>query len=141
MGLLRPVGRSGWVALALLLAAAGEPALAQGGRVADAFAGMSAEGRRVMSAAMLGTDSEPMAEAARAARERVLRLLEADPLDPQALAEAMRAEDELYIAQVNQRRQRMLAAYGQLSAADRRALAQASRAQGDPRRRSTGRMR
>lgn len=129
MGRMVPGG--GWrrVALAFVLAVAGGPALAQGGRVADAFAGMSPEGRRVMSAAMLGTDSEPMVEAARAARERVLQALEADPLDPQALGDAMRAEDDIYIAQLNQRRQRLLVAYGQLSAADRKAYAAASRAE------------
>ncbi|WP_448582392.1 hypothetical protein [Thermaurantiacus sp.] len=121
----------GWRLGAMTLLLLAGPALAQAGRttVADAFAGMSPEGRRIMSAAILGTRSEATREAMRAARERVLQLLEADTLDQRALGEAMRAEDDLLLTELNQRRQRMAAAYAQLSAADRKAYVAAIRAQ------------
>lgn len=126
----------GWrlPAMALLLLAG--PALAQGARapVSDAFAGMSPEGRRIMSAAVLGTRSETTRQAVQAARERVLQILEADTLDQRALGEAMRTEDDLLLTELNQRRQRMLAAFAQLSAADRKAYVAAIRAQQGQRR-------
>ncbi len=123
--------RTRWLAGGVALLVMAAPVWAQGGRVTDAFAGMSPEGRRVMSAAFLDTRSEPSREAASAARERVLALLEADTLDQRALGEAMRAEDDILITQLNQRRQRMMQAFSQLSAADRKAWVRAVRAQRD----------
>ncbi|MFQ3595403.1 MAG: hypothetical protein SNJ63_04770 [Sphingomonadaceae bacterium] len=127
------MAKSLWLAGALALGLVAAPATAQGARMgrpaADAFAGMSAEGRRIMTAALLETRSDPLRPAAREAQERVLRVLEGDPLDRRALAEAMKAEDDLIMAELNERRERMLAAYAQLSAADRKAYVKLSREQ------------
>ncbi len=124
------------IRIAMLVAAlAAGPVAAQGrggGPMADAFAGMSPEGRRIMSSAMLENRADPARDAVRTAHERVLKILEADPLDRRALAEAMKAEDAAFVAHLDQRRERMLEAFGALSAADRRAYAAANRSMQGP---------
>ncbi|WP_194744769.1 periplasmic heavy metal sensor [Thermaurantiacus tibetensis] len=127
----KDVLRAGLLAVALALAAGAGPAEAQGRRGmqgSDMFAGMSPEGRRVMSAALLDSRSDPLRAQVEAAHEATLRLLEADPLDREALARAMQEEDALLARQLEARRERLLEAFAKLSAADRRAWAAGNRA-------------
>lgn len=98
-----------------------------GGR--HAFASMSEAGRATMRNAMRdGGDRREDRDAIKAARERMLTILEADRLDTAALKRAM--EDERRIAEgSHQRRQTaMLQAFQQLSVADRKAFVSDSRA-------------
>lgn len=136
--------------VAALLIGAASPALAQaapppppignGGRSmmagpmggGRAFPSMSEAGRETMRTAMRGGDDRREdRDAIRAARERMLTILEADRLDTGALKRAM--EDERRIAEnSHQRRQAaMMQAFQQLSAADRKAFVADSRAMKD----------
>lgn len=118
-----------WVrgaAVALLLAGT-VPALAQdGGGMrgprAEMFAAMSETGRATMLAAMRGMDMKTSAVEVKAARDRMLAVLDAERLDPAALRHAMEDEQRAVNAQRDKRQTAMLTAFQQLSLADRRAF-------------------
>lgn len=93
------------------------------------FPSLSEAGRAAMRDAMKsGGDRREEREGVRAARDRMLSLLEADRLDPAALKRAM--DDERNAANASRERHQaaMLAAFGKLSAADRKAFVVDSRA-------------
>ena len=94
-----------------------------------AFPSMSEAGRKTMSEAMrAGGDRKVEREAVKAARDRMLAILDADRLDTNALKRAM--EDERNAANSNRERRQsaMLGAFGKLSVADRKAFVADSRA-------------
>jgi hypothetical protein len=98
--------------------------------VGDAFGGMSAEGRRLMTEAHLaGFDPGARAGVERA-RERTLGVLAADPLDEMALKAALDEEAGLVRRSADARRDRLFDAYRKLSPADRKAYVAASRGGG-----------
>ncbi len=139
------LARSGAM-LALLLAAAapvsaqmppppGAPAMAashHGGRGMHGrgmFASMSEAGRKTMMEAMRGGgDRRAEREQVKAARDRMLTLLEAERLDTGALKRAL--DDERNAANASRERHQaaMLAAFGKLSLADRKAFVADTRA-------------
>ncbi len=92
------------------------------------FAGMSDAGKATMHGAL--HDGEPLAdhEATHAARDRMLAVLDADRLDPVALRRAMDDEREAANAAKARRQGAMVAAFQQLSLADRRAFVVNARA-------------
>ncbi len=95
----------------------------------DAFASMSEAGRATMREAMqAGGDRKTDREAVRAARDRMLAVLDADRLDNAALKRAM--EDERNAANSSRERHQaaMLTAFGKLSVADRKAFVADARA-------------
>jgi uncharacterized membrane protein len=94
-----------------------------------AFPSMSEAGRKTMSEAMrAGGDRKVEREAVKAARDRMLAILDADRLDTAALKRAM--EDERNAANANRERHQaaMITAFGKLSVADRKAFVADSRA-------------
>jgi Spy/CpxP family protein refolding chaperone len=94
-----------------------------------AFASMSEAGRQTMWDAMrAGGDRQADREAVKAARDRMLTILEADRLDSGALRRAM--DDERNAANASRERHQaaMLAAFGKLTVADRKAFVADSRA-------------
>lgn len=131
--------------IALLLAAAA-PAVAQmpppspgadamsgrhGGRMhgRDMFASMSEAGRKTMMEAMRsGGDRRAERAEVKAARDRMLTLLEADRLDNAGLKRAL--DDERNAANANRERHQaaMLAGFTKLSVADRKAFVADARA-------------
>ncbi len=127
--------RAGMLAAALLAAV---PALAQfegpppggpDGREMDRrgprpFAGMSEAGRRAVTEALRPSSDVDRAERARvgAARDRMLAVLGADRLDPQALKRAMDDERDAATAMHARRQAAVLQALQVLSTADRRAF-------------------
>ena len=93
------------------------------------FASMSEAGRKTMMEAMrAGGDRRDEMQQVKAARDRMLTLLEADKLDSAALKRAL--DDERNAANANRERHQaaMLAAFGKLSAADRKAFVVDARA-------------
>lgn len=93
------------------------------------FASMSDAGRATMREAMqAGGDRKEDRAAVKAARDRMLTLLEADRLDTAAVKRAM--EDERKAANAGRERHQaaMLAGFSKLSAADRKAFVADSRA-------------
>lgn len=137
MGFVRAAG------LVLLMAAG--PVLAQpappeppkqergmGGRGmrGEMFAGMSEAGRGVMREAMRAGREDRMAnrEQVKAARDRMLGVLEADRLDVAALKRAMDDERKAADASHDRRQTAMLAAYQKLSVEDRKAFVAGARA-------------
>ncbi|PZN95416.1 MAG: hypothetical protein DCF31_06775 [Alphaproteobacteria bacterium] len=94
-----------------------------------AFASMSEAGRKTMWEAMRGNeDRKENRQAVKAARDRMLTILDADRLDTNALKRAM--DDERNAATVSRERHQaaMLTAFGKLSVADRKAFVADSRA-------------
>jgi uncharacterized membrane protein len=143
---MKIVARSGAM-IALLLAAAapvaaqtpppqpGAPAMAaghHGGRGMHGrgmFASMSEAGRKTMMEAMrAGGDRRAERDQVKAARDRMLTLLEAERLDTGALKKAL--DDERNAASASRERHQaaMLAAFGKLSVADRKAFVADARA-------------
>jgi len=88
------------------------------------FSGMSAEGRRQLFQAMRSTADER--SAAKTARDRINALVAADRLDSAALRRAMDDERKLMDSQRSRRQAATLAAIEKLSAADRKAFAEAT---------------
>ena len=92
------------------------------------FASMSEAGRATMMAAMRGPDHKNAHMATKAARDRMLAVLDADRLDPVALRRAMDDEREAATAMKVKEQAGMLAAFQRLSLADRRAFVADARA-------------
>lgn len=93
------------------------------------FASMSEAGRKTMTEAMhAGGDRKAEHEQVKAARDRMLTLLEADRFDMAAVKRAM--DDERTAANANRERHQaaMLAAFAKLSTADRKAFVVDARA-------------
>jgi Spy/CpxP family protein refolding chaperone len=94
-----------------------------------AFPSMSEAGRKTMMDAMQqGGDRKAERETVRAARDRMLTILDADRLDSAALKRAM--DDERNAANASRERHQaaMLGAFGKLSVTDRKAFVTDSRA-------------
>jgi uncharacterized membrane protein len=142
---MKIVARSGAM-IALLLAAAapvaaqmpppppgaGMPGMGHGQRGMHGrgmFASMSEAGRKTMMEAMrAGGDRRAERDQVKAARDRMLTLLEAERLDTGALKKAL--DDERNAASASRERHQaaMLAAFGKLSVADRKAFVADARA-------------
>lgn len=105
------------------------------------FAGMSDAGRATMREAMqAGGDPRTEHEAVKAARDRMLTLLDADKLDTAALKRAM--DDERRAAEVSREKRQaaMLAGFTKLSVADRKAFVTNARAMKDRMEQRMGKM-
>lgn len=113
-----------WALVPLALGMA-SPALAQAGpgarAMGDMFAGMSAEGRQIMTQAMMSARDPAVRDQLRAAHEQVLGLLSQPSVDRGALEKAMQAEDRIMIDQIQKQSESMLKAFMLLNAADRKA--------------------
>jgi Spy/CpxP family protein refolding chaperone len=93
------------------------------------FPSMSEAGRATMREAMMaGGDRRTDRAKVEAAREKMLAALQADTFDAAAVKRAMDEEQAIAIATKQQRQAAMLAAFGKLSAADRKAFVTDSRA-------------
>lgn len=93
------------------------------------FAGMSEAGRTTMREAMkAGGDPRAEHEAVKAARDRMLVILDADTLDTSALRRAMDDERKAAEATREKRQAAMLAGFTKLSVADRKAFVRNARA-------------
>ncbi len=106
------------------------------------FAGLSDAGRTAMRDVMkAGGDPRSDHYAVKAARDRMLVVLDADKLDVSALKRAM--EDERKAAQIghDRRQAAMLAGFGKLSAADRKAFVASARTMRDRMEARVGQMR
>ncbi len=86
------------------------------------FTGMSDAGKATLHAAMHDGDPQTDHAATRAARDRMLAVLDADRLDATALRRAMDDEREAANAAKARHQAAMVAAFQQLSLADRRAF-------------------
>ena len=103
-----------------------------GDRQGGMFAGMSDAGRATMRDAMkAGGDPRVEHEAVKAARDRMLALLDADTLDTAALKRAMDDERKAAQASHEKRQAAMLAGFSKLSVADRKAFVANARAMKD----------
>lgn len=102
----------------------------RGGHSAERmFPSMSEAGRATMRDAMAVGDSRRVEhEQIKAARDRMLTLLEAERLDTAALKRAMEEERNIANASRERRQAAMLTAFGKLSLADRKAFVTDSRA-------------
>ncbi len=96
----------------------------------DTFAGLSEAGRSTMREAMRagGDDRRAAREQVKAARDRMLTVLEADRLDTAALKRAMDDEKRASSASHDRRQTAMLAAFQKLSLEDRKAFVTGARA-------------
>jgi Spy/CpxP family protein refolding chaperone len=93
------------------------------------FAGLSDAGKATMRDAMkAGGDPRTEHEAVKAARDRMLTLLDADKLDTAALKRAMDDERRAAEASREKRQAAMLAGFTKLSVADRKAFVANARA-------------
>ncbi|KAB7646358.1 periplasmic heavy metal sensor [Polymorphobacter fuscus] len=126
--------------------AAGKPGWHKGKRgdrrPGGMFAGLSEAGRATMRDAMkAGGDPRSDRDAVKAARDRMLTVLDADRLDAGALKRAM--DDERQAAQVghDKRQAAMLAGFTKLSTADRKAFVANARAMKDRMEARIGKMR
>ena len=101
-----------------------------GGMMHDrAFPSMSEAGRATMREAMAaGGDRKAEREAVKAARDRMLAILDAERLDSAALKRAMEEERNAANASRERHQTAMLAAFSKLSLADRKAFVADSRA-------------
>lgn len=107
------------VSLAPAAVAQGGP---KGGRAqADMYAGMSPGGRQIMSEAALQGRDPTARDRWQAAHERMLSILDTDPLDRDALADAMKEQGKIMDQAEERRREAMLKGFSLLSAADRKA--------------------
>ena len=94
-----------------------------------AFASMSEAGRKTMRDAFGDREARKADhEAIKAARERMMTILDADRLDTNALRRAMDDERKLADTSHDRRQAAMMTALGKLSAADRKAFVADSRA-------------
>jgi hypothetical protein len=120
------------LALALLLAAMGGGASAQTGTpertVSDVFAGVSPDGRRILTEALRDNRTPAERDAATRARRDLLDALAREPFDRAGVEAAMLGEERLLDGQRATRRAAVLEAYGRLTASDRQAFVAASRA-------------
>lgn len=92
-------------------------------RAGGMFAGMSEAGRATMREAMkAGGDPRAEHQAVKAARDRMLVILDADTLDTAALRRAMDDERKAAEATREKRQAAMLAGFTKLSVADRKAF-------------------
>ena len=101
----------------------------RGDRMGGMFAGMSDAGKAMMRDAMkAGGDPRTEHEAVKAARDRMMTLLEADKLDTAALKRAM--DDERRAAEVSREKRQaaMLVGFTKLSVTDRKAFVANARA-------------
>jgi Spy/CpxP family protein refolding chaperone len=99
------------------------------GKADRMFPSMSEAGRATMREAMMaGGDRRAERDKVEAARERMLAALDADRFDAGAVKRAMDDERALAEATRQQRQAAMLAAFGKLSVADRKAFVADSRA-------------
>ncbi|MGB3721400.1 MAG: hypothetical protein WA979_01105 [Pacificimonas sp.] len=89
------------------------------------FGGLSQEGRSILAEAMTKQDAPGHDEDVRRARLKVLRLLSAEKLDIDEIAEAQERERELVMKDHARAQSRMRDAYEQLSRQDRQAFASA----------------
>jgi Spy/CpxP family protein refolding chaperone len=102
---------------------AAAPGPRQGRQNWGMFAGLSEAGRATMREAMqAGGDARGDRAAVKAARDRMLVLLDADTLDVPALKRAMEEERRAAQASHDRRQSAMLAGFTKLSAADRKAF-------------------
>ena len=92
------------------------------------FASMSPAGRAAMLAAIRSTDPKTSHAATKAARDRMLAVIDADRLDPVALKHAMDDEREAATTAKVREQVAMIGAFQQLSLADRRAFVADARA-------------
>jgi len=88
----------------------------------DMFGSMSEPGRKRMMEAMRAADPRDDHSATKAARDRILAILDADRLDVPALKRAMDDERETTNAAKIKHQAAFLAAFQQLSLADRKAF-------------------
>jgi hypothetical protein len=96
-----------------------------GGRM---FASLSEAGRATMMEAMKASDWRAERTEVRAARDRMLTILEADRLDMAALKKAMDDERAISAASHERRQAAMLAGFSKLSVEDRKAFVADARA-------------
>lgn len=87
------------------------------------FRNVSPEAQAVLTDAFTGPNPASDRQDVRAARDAILRVLEADRLDTAALRRAMDEERRIIDRQQTARQERLLSAYQKLSLEDRRALA------------------
>ena len=110
--------------LAFVTAALAVPALAQppggpqGGPGAEFLRGLSTDGRAVIRDARANADRGPVEELMQA-RQTMVTLMRADPLDEKALRKAMKRERELSADVQKARQEALLDAFLSLSRADR----------------------
>jgi len=90
-----------------------------GGRM---FASLSEAGRATMMEAMKASDFRGERTQVRAARDKMLTVLEADKLDMAALKKAMEEERSISAASHERRQAAMLTGFSKLSAEDRKAF-------------------
>ena len=110
----------------------GAPMMAgPGARGGQMFPSMSPAGRTIMWEAMRGDDKKSDREAVKAARDKVLTVLDAPTLDVAALKRAMDEERALVDVQQAERQAAMLAAFQKLTPADRKAFVTDARAMRD----------
>lgn len=102
-----------------------------GGPHGRMFGSMSDAGRRTMIEAMKGADPRADHEATKAARDRVLDVLDNDRLDVTALKRALDDEREASTAARMRHQAAMLAGFQKLSVADRKAFVADARAMRD----------
>jgi len=94
-----------------------------GGRMgARMFSSLSEAGRATMMDAMRASDVRAEREQVRAARDKMLTVLDADKLDMGALKKAMDEERSLSAASHERRQAAMLAGFSKLSVQDRKAF-------------------
>lgn len=95
-----------------------------------AFSGMSEAGRTTMREVMRAGAEDRRAgrDAVRAARDRMLAVIEADQLDTAALKRAMDEERNVAMASHDRRQSAMLAGVSKLSIEDRKAFVSGARA-------------
>jgi Spy/CpxP family protein refolding chaperone len=97
-------------------------AQAEGGMGGRMFQSLSEEGRATMREAMQASNRQSERAEIKAARDRMLTLLEADKLDTAALKRAMDDERKIAASSQEARQAAMLAAFTKLSVADRKAF-------------------
>ncbi|GGI93851.1 hypothetical protein GCM10007973_32600 [Polymorphobacter multimanifer] len=104
------------------------PMMGRGGN--GPYAGMSEAGRTVMREAMRANAEDRRAnrEAVKAARDRMMAVVEADRLDTAALKRAMDDERNIAMASHDRRQAAMLAGLTKLSTEDRKAFVAGARA-------------
>ena len=95
------------------------------------FPSMSPAGRTIRWEARRGDDNKSDREAVKAARDKVLAVLDAPTLDVAALKRAMDEERAVVDAQQAERQAAMLAAFQKLTPADRKAFVTDARAMRD----------
>jgi len=95
------------------------------------FRSLSDAGRRTMHITMRSADGKADRLAVDSARDRMLTVLDAERLDPEALRRAMEDERAAAMAAKSRQQAAMIAGFQQLSLADRRAFVTEARAMRD----------